>query len=107
MSTFREYHDIYLKTDVLLLADVFENFREVCMKNYDLDPAWYFTAPGLAWDAMLKVTKVRMEFIVDPDIALMVDKGICGGVSTRHEKANNPYMKDYNTNLPTRYTLHH
>ena len=81
MKTFREYHDIYLQTDLLLLADVFESFREVCMKYYGLDPAWYFTAPGLAWDAMLKITKVNLEPIIDPDMMLMVEKGIRGGVS--------------------------
>ena len=57
MKTMREYHDLYLKTDVLLLADVFENFRDVCQKNYGLDPAHYYTAPGLAWDAAFKVHK--------------------------------------------------
>ena len=56
MKTFREYHNLYLKTDVLLLADVFENFRNICLNNYDLDPAWYYTSPGLAWDACLKKT---------------------------------------------------
>ena len=81
MKTFREYHDIYLQTDLLLLADVFESFREVCMKYYGLDPAWYFTAPGLAWDAMLKITKVNLEPIIDPDMMLLVEKGIRGGVS--------------------------
>ena len=80
INTFREYHDFYLETDVLLLTDVFENFRVVCMKYYGLDPAWYFTSPGLAWDAMLKITKVKMELIIDPDMVLMVDKGIRGGV---------------------------
>jgi len=54
MKTFREYHDLYLKTDVLLLADFFENFRDVCMENYELDPCWYYTAPELACDACLK-----------------------------------------------------
>ena len=106
MKTFREYHDLYLDTDVLLLTDVFENFREVCMKYYGLDPAWYFTAPGLAWDAMLEKTKVKMELIIDPDMALMVDKGIRGGVSmisTIHGKANNPYMIDYDPTQPTKY----
>jgi len=58
MKNFREYHDSYLKTDVLLLADVFENFRDICMNNYDLDPGWYYTASGLAWDACLKKTGV-------------------------------------------------
>ena len=61
METLQDYHDLYLKTDVLLLADVFENFRDVCQENYGLDPAWYYTAPGLAWDAALKVTKVELE----------------------------------------------
>ena len=56
------------KTDVLLLADVFENFRDVCQENYGLDPAWYYTAPGLAWDAALKVTKVELESLADPDM---------------------------------------
>ena len=65
MKTMREYHDLYLKSDVLLLADVFENFRDVCQKNYNLDPAWYYTAPGLAWDAALKLTKVNLELLTD------------------------------------------
>ena len=102
----REYHDLYLELDVLLLADVFENFRDVCRKNYDLDPAWYYTAPGLAWDAALEMTKVSLELLKDPDMLLMVEEGIRGGISmisTRYGKANNPYMKDYDTSLPTKY----
>ena len=78
----REYHDLYLKTDVILLADVFENFRKVCKENYNLDPAWYFTSPGLAWDAMLKITGVELELLSDPNIYLMVENGIRGGIST-------------------------
>ena len=62
----REYHDLYLETDVLLLADVFVNFREVCMKYYSLDPAWYCTAPALAWDAMLKNIKTKLELLTAP-----------------------------------------
>ena len=54
MKTMRDYHDLYLKTDVLLLADVFEEFRNICLENYELDPAWYYTTPALAWDACLK-----------------------------------------------------
>ena len=76
MKTMKEYHDLYLKTDVLLLADVFENFRKICKKNYGLDPAWYYTSPGLAWDAMLKITGVALELISDPQMYLMVEKGI-------------------------------
>ena len=56
-----DYHDLYIKSDVLLLADVFEEFRNVCLENYDLDPAWYYTAPGLAWNAALKESKVKLE----------------------------------------------
>ena len=107
METLQDYHDLYFKTDVLLLADVFENFRDVCQENYGLDPAWYYTAPGLAWDAALKVTKVELELLADPDVLLMIEKGIRGGVSmisTRYGKANNPYMGDsYDPNQPTKY----
>ena len=97
MKNMREYHDLYLKTDVILLADVFENFRKVCKKNYSLDPAWYFTSPGLAWDAMLKMTRVELELLSNPNMYLMIEKGIRGGISTitkRYAKANNPYMKE-------------
>ena len=106
MKTMRDYHDLYLKSDVLLLSDVFENFRDVCQDNYRLDPILYYTAPGLAWDACLKITKVRLELLTDYDILMMVEKGIRGGVSmisTRYGKANNPYMKDYDPDQPTKY----
>lgn len=106
IKTMREYHDLYLKSDVLLLADVFENFRDVCIDNYKLDPAWYYTSPGLAWDASLKITRVKLELLTDPDMLLMVEKGIRGGVSmisTRYGKANNPYMKNYNPKEPNKY----
>ena len=81
MSTMREYHDLYLQSDVLLLADVFENFRDLCMKNYGLDPAWYYTSPGLSWDAGHKKTGVKLELLTDPDMLLFFEKGIRGGVS--------------------------
>ena len=107
MKTFKDYHDLYNKSDVLLLADVFENFRDVCMKNYQLDPAWYYTAPGLAWDAALKKTGVELELLSDPDMLLMYEKGIRGGISmisNRHGKANNSYMGDeYDDKLPPKY----
>ena len=107
MKSMRDYHDLYLKTDVLLLADVFEEFRNVCLDNYKLDPTWYYTSPGLAWDAMLKLTNVELELLTDPEMYLMVEKGIRGGVSiisTRYAKANNTYMEDkYDPNSPTKY----
>ena len=92
----REYHNLYLKTDVILLADGFENFRKVCKENYKLDPAWYYTSPGLSWDAMLKMTRVELELLSDSEMYLMIENGIRGGVSTvfkRYAKANNLYME--------------
>ena len=107
MKTLRDYHKLYNKVDVLLLADVFENFRDICFKNYKLDPAHYYTAPGLAWDAALKVTGVNLELLSDIDMLLMVEKGIRGGVSmisNRYGKANNKYMGDkFNSNEPSKY----
>ena len=95
MKTLQDYHDLYNAADVLLLADVFENFRDICIKNYERDPGHYYTAPGLAWDAALKVTKVELELLSDIDMLLMVEKGIRGGVSmisNRYGKSNNKYM---------------
>ena len=106
MKTMRDYHDLYLKSDVLLLSDVFENFRDVCLDNYRLDPIFYYTAPGLAWDACLKITKVKLELFEDYEMLMMVEKGIRGGVSmisTRYGKANNPYMKDYDPDQPNKF----
>ena len=97
MKTLKKYHNLYNQVDVLLLADVFENFRDICIKNYKLDPAHYYTAPGLAWDAALKITEVELELLSDIDMLLMVEKGIRGGVSiisNHYGKANNEYMGD-------------
>jgi len=100
MKRFREYHDLYLLTDVVLLADVFENFRNVCLEIYELDPCWYYSAPGLAWDACLKKTDVKLDLCYDPDMLLMIEQGIRLGVSMiskRYAKANNKYIVDFNT----------
>ncbi|PFX15106.1 hypothetical protein AWC38_SpisGene20691 [Stylophora pistillata] len=95
MKNMGDYHDLYLKSDVHLLADVFEEFRNVCLENYNLNPAWCYTAPGLAGDAALKVTKVELELLSDLEMLLMFKKGIRGGISmipNHHGKANNKYM---------------
>ena len=106
----KDYHDLYLKSDVILLADVFETFRDLCMTNYELDPAWYYTAPGLAWDAALKMTKVELELLTDIEMLDMAEEGIRGGVSSimhRHGKANNKYMgKDFNPENPSKYLVY-
>ena len=101
MKKMKDYHNLYLEIDVLLLADVFENFRDVCIENYKLDPAWYYTAPGLAWDACLKKTEIELELLSDVDMLLMIENGIRGGVSTitkRYAEANNPYMETHDSN---------
>ena len=107
MKTLKDYHNLYNQVDVLLLGDVFENFRNICCKHYSLDPAHYFTAPGLAWDAALKVTEVKLELLSDPDMLLLIEKGIRGGESTisnRYGKSNNKYMGDkYDASKPTKY----
>ena len=97
-NKFEDFHDHYLKKDVLLLVDTFEKFISTCLKYYGLDPCHYFSAPGLSWDAMLKMTKVELEKISDPDIHLLVEKGMRGGISyinKRYSKENNKYYEDY------------
>ena len=110
MKTFKDYHKLYNETDVLLLADVFENFRDLCLKIYGLDPVYYFTAPGLAWDACLKMTNINLELLSDLDMLLMFEKGIRGGISmisNRYGEANNKYMsKSFNKNKPKKYIMY-
>lgn len=104
-----EYSDLYLKTDVLLLAEVFEKFRSSSLHSHSLDPAHYFTTPGLSWDAMMLYTKIRLELITDIDMLLFIEKGIRGGISQcsgRYSKANNEYMNDYNPLEEKKYLLY-
>ena len=108
-GTMRDYHNVYLKSDVLLLADVFESFRDMTMETYKLDPAQYFTTPGLSWDSMLKHTKVELELLHDPDMFLMIDSAIRGGVSVithKHAKANNPLISGYDIAKPRNWLIY-
>ena len=101
-----EYHDLYVQSDTLLIADVFQNFRNMCLEVYEFDPAKFLSAPGLAWQAGLKNTKVKLDLLTDLDMLIMVEKGIgeriCHSVY-RYTKANNKYMKDYDKNKELSY----
>ena len=101
-----EYHDLYLLTDTILLANVFESFRNVCIENYGLDPGHFYTAPGLAWKACLKKTEIVLELLQDMDMLLMFERGIRGGITQavyRYASANNPYMEEYDKDKETNY----
>ena len=109
MRTMGEYHDLYLRSDILLLADVFENFRKTCHQHYKLDPCHYFTSPGLSWDAMLKMTGIKLELMTDVDMFQFIEKGLRGGISyiaNRHGEANNKYMSGYNLEKPSKYIMY-
>ena len=101
-----EYHDLYVQSDTLLLADVFENFRNTCLKVYELDPTHFLSLPGLAWQACLKKTNIKLELLTDYDMLLMVEEGIRDGIChsvNRHAKANNKYMENYDENKESSY----
>ena len=92
-----DYHDLYLRTDVVLLANMFEAFRDTCLKHYKLDPAHFYTSPGLAWKDCLKRTGIKLELLTDPDMLVMFERGIRGGITQAVRKyalANNKYMGD-------------
>ena len=106
IKTMGEYNDLYLGRDVLLLTDVFENFRKTCMQYYKLDPCHYFTSPGLSWDATLKMTNIKLVLMTDIDMFQFIEKGMRGGVSyiaNRYGNAKNKYMKEYDEKAPSRY----
>ena len=108
-QTLGDYHNLYLLSDVLLLADVFENFRAVCLQAYNLDPCHFYTSPGLAWQACLKMTGVELELLTDPDMYLFIEEGLRGGISmisNRYSKANNPYVSDYDPTKETTYLMY-
>ena len=101
-----EYHDLYVPSDTLLVADVFENFRNMCIKVHELDPAHFLSLPGLAWQACKKKTNVKLELLTDYNMLLMVEEGIRGGICHsrhRYAKANNKYMKNYDKTKESSY----
>ncbi|KAJ8909678.1 hypothetical protein NQ315_011382 [Exocentrus adspersus] len=109
IKTLGEYSDLYLKTDVILLADVFENFRQKCLNIYQLDPGHYYTLPGYTWDCALKYTKVELDYLKDVDMLLFMDRGIRGGVSqcsNRYAEANNKFMPTYDCTQPSKYLMY-
>lgn len=102
-NTLLDYHNLYLKSDVNLLADIIHNFRNACFENYKLDFCYYYTAPGLSFDAMLKMTKIELELLTEQEMYEFCESGIRGGlsqISTRHAVANNKYMKNYDESKP-------
>lgn len=103
-----DYHDLYLKSDVLILTDIINTFRKRCLLYYELDPLWYYTLPGLSWDVMLKMTNIKLELLTDYDMIMMIENGKRGGISQcskRYAKANNKYLSDYNQNEASSYLL--
>ena len=106
LNNLGDYHDLYVKSDTLLLAEVFGNFRKACIKTYELDPAHFISLPGLAWQACLKKTEVELELLTDYDMLLMIEEGIRGGICHavhRYTKANNIYMKECDQSKQSSY----
>ena len=104
-----DYHNLYVQTDTLSLADVFEKFRDKCIEIYGLDPSYFLSAPGVAWQACLKETEVKLELLTDINMLLMIEDGIRGGMWQsvhRHAKANNKYMENYDKNIESSYLMY-
>ena len=109
MKILKVYHDLYLKCDVLLLADIFEKFRNNRLKNYGLCPSHYLSTPGLCWDAVLKLIKIKLELITGPDMYIFFEKGTRGGISYisyRYSKANNKYLKSYDPKQESKHIIY-
>ena len=96
-------------SDILFLADVFENFRKTCLQYCKLDPCHYFTIPGLSWDAILKMTNIQLELMTDIDMFQFIEKGLRGGISyiaNRYGQDNNKYMTNYDEKAPSKYIIY-
>ena len=103
------YHDLCLKTDVLLLADVYEKFVNTCLEYYGLDPCHYFSSPGLSWNGIIKMTGIELELTSDNDIHLLTEKGMREGtfsIAKWCSKVNNKYMKSYVVNEPSKFIIY-
>ena len=108
-KTMRDYHNLYVQVDSLLLADCFEKFRNMCLKHYDFDPCYFASTPALALEACLKKTGVEIELLTDIDKILMNEEGIRGGITQairKYASANNKYMKKYNPNQKSSFLMY-
>ena len=108
LKTTGQYHDLYLKSDILLLTDVFVNFRKTCLRYYKLDPYHYFSGPGMSWDSMLKMTDIKLELMTEIEMFQFIEKGMRGGISHisfRYGKANK-YIKSYNEKVPSKFIMY-
>ena len=109
MKTMKDYQDFYLKCDVLILTNVFEKFKNDSLKNYGLCPSHYLSASGISWDAMLKMTKVELKLIIDPDMYIFFEKGTRTGISyisNIYSKANNKYLNSYDPKQESEHIIY-
>ena len=109
MNNLGDYHDLYVQSGTLLLADTFENFRNMSLKTYGLDPAYFVSLPGFAWYVCLKITGVKLELITDINILLMIERGVHGGVChvmSSYVEANIKYMNNYDENKESSFLFY-